>query len=130
MGESGVTNQQTITKNMSVSGPAQEGDYRISKRSRPVVGTNRASFFNLELLATVQQDMGFGWIGQIKMEFAFLFASILEHTDPAQQLSDGDLGKLFNGDEKFKDLQIGLPAIHIAWPVLHRVVQAWFRCGS
>jgi NADH-quinone oxidoreductase subunit B len=27
MGESGVTNQQTITKNMSVSGPSQEGGF-------------------------------------------------------------------------------------------------------
>ena len=43
-------------------GPTQEGDFRESKRSRPVAGTNKASFCSTKLLAIIQQDMGLSWM--------------------------------------------------------------------
>ena len=39
----------------------------------------------------------------------FMFASILEHADREQQLSDRDLERLFNGDECFRDYKMGYP---------------------
>ena len=90
-------------------GPPSGGDVRSSRRSRPVIGSNRALIFSIKFLTEMQQDLGLYWWELGHLCFMYTFSSILDHADRDLQLSNTDLDKLFAGDKRFADCRMSYP---------------------
>ena len=93
--------QSDESRRRILKGPAiVPGDARKeynSKRSRPCIGSCQASLFSMELFNQAIQDMGLFWLEKRHMIFIFVFASILDHEGPSQQLKDWELEMLLDG---------------------------------